>query len=167
MIVYARYLLSRFKRDVAGRCVPDEHVSDSFEQEQASQSDDDESREVNVTLSIDEALHGHHVFPARLDGKTWMGMPFAEVIESPKIRSSLSKESFERFRMMVGTTHEMSSRSGCLVSRKIDDPKMVWCDLLTHKDAANLAPSGASQAFPKAGALVTWETDRDHRMPRA
>jgi hypothetical protein len=44
--------LSRCKRHVAGRAVSDKHVGCGFEQETAPQSDDDQSGEVDVTLTI-------------------------------------------------------------------------------------------------------------------
>lgn len=73
-----------------------------------------------------------------------MGMPFAKVVEALEISSGPSKEPFESFRMMIRATDEMSSRSGRRVDREVDDPKMVWRDLLAHEDAADFAPPGLS-----------------------
>jgi len=69
--------LSGCKRDVAWRAVSDEHIRCGFEQEKTSQSDDDERGEVDVSLAIDQTLHGHHVLLARPDWKARMRMPFA------------------------------------------------------------------------------------------
>jgi hypothetical protein len=39
--------------------VSDEHIRCGFEQEKTSQSDDDQRGEVDVSLAIDQVLHGH------------------------------------------------------------------------------------------------------------
>src|SRR5258708_29754094 len=93
-------------------------------------------------------------------------MPFPEIIEPPIVGTGPSKEAFESGGVMFRGSDKMGCRANCLVDRELDDPKMIWRDLLAHQDAADLVPSGAPQAFAKACALVTWETDRDHRMPR-
>jgi len=64
--------------------------------------------------------------------------------------------------MMIRAADEVSGRSARGVDGEIDDTEMVRCDLLTHEDAADFAPSGSPQAGAKAGSLVTWKTDRDH-----
>src|SRR5216683_405957 len=107
--------LSCSKRDAAWRAVSDEHIRCGFEQEKTSQSDDDQRGEVDVSLAIDQALHGHHVLLAWPNWKARMRMPFAEVVEAPEIRSGPSKEAFQSFRMIVRAADEMSSRSGRLV----------------------------------------------------
>ena len=94
-----------------------------------------------------------------------MGVPLAEIVEAFEIGAGPAKEAFESFRMMFRAADEMSGRSGLVVDGEVDDSKMIRCDLLTHEDAADLAPAGTSQTFAKPSPLVTWKTDRDHRTP--
>lgn len=104
--------LSCCKGDVAWRAVSDEHIRCGFEHEETSQSDDDQRGEVDVSLTVDQALHGHHLLPARPDRKARMGMPFAQVVETSEVGSCSSKETFESLCMMIWAANEMSSRSG-------------------------------------------------------
>ena len=96
--------------------VSDEHIRCGFKQEKISQFDDDQGGEVDVSLAIDQALHGHHILLAGSDWKARMRMPFTEIIEASEIGSRPSKEAFEGLCMMVRAADKMCGRSGCLIN---------------------------------------------------
>nr|WP_316186683.1 MULTISPECIES: hypothetical protein [unclassified Bradyrhizobium] len=94
----------------------DEHIRCGFKQEKTSQSDDDQGGEVDVSLAIDQALHGRHVLLAGSEWKARMRMPFTEIIEASEIGSRRSKKAFEGLYVMVRAADEMCGRSGCLIN---------------------------------------------------
>ncbi len=94
-------------------------------------------------------------------------MPFPEVVEPPKVGTGPLKEAFENGSVIFRASNKMRSRASRIVNRKIDNPKIIRRHLLTHQDTADLTFPGVPQAFPKARALITWKTDRDHHLSRA
>jgi hypothetical protein len=122
----------------------DKHVGCNFEQEKTTQPDDDQCGEVDVPLAIDQTLHGRYVLPTRPDRKARMRVPLAQIVETSEVGSRSSKEPVESLCMMIGTADEVSGGSARLIDREVDNPKVVWRDLLAHEDASDLAPSDPS-----------------------
>ena len=97
---------------MSGRSMSDEHVCSGVQEKEATQSDNHQSGELDVPLSIHQTLHRHQVLLARPYREARMGMPFTEVVEASEIRSGLSKEGRKGFGMMVRAADEMSGCSG-------------------------------------------------------
>jgi hypothetical protein len=89
-------------------------------------------------------------------------MPFAKVIETPKFGPGALKKLLKLDCVVLRTADKMRGRAGRIIDRKINDTEMIRADLLTHKDAADLACPAASQMLAKSGALIIWQAYRYH-----